>query len=263
MPPRLLAVFAHPDDESIASGGLLALAADAGAEVAVLCLTRGEAAEGAAGTPESRQRLAEIRTGELRAAARVLGITQLLVRDHPDGMLPWIDPAGLDADIQAALEEFRPDVVVTFGPDGLYWHPDHIAICERTTAIVERCGGAAPALYYVTIPPDQMSTASASGVLRGRAAWIVAGLDVPDAWGAYAAPPTLVVDTSRVAGRKATAIACHETQIAGGALDGLTETDAIRLLSVEHYGRTPGGPSTPAFIEAFGHAAAPVRVSPE
>lgn len=259
---RLLAVFAHPDDESIAAGGLLALAAEAGAEVAVLCLTRGDGADPHA-SPDTRQALAARRTEELTAAAAVLGVARLVVRDHQDGMLPWIETAALDADIRAALDEIGPDVVVTFGPDGLYWHPDHIAVCERTTAVVAGHGAGGPALYYVTSPPGQMRAVADAAAARGRASWIVRGLDVPDAWGAEAAPPTLVVDTRRVAGRKAAAIACHRSQIAGGALDGLTPADAEALLTLEHYRRVPGSPPAPSFIEAFGTPAPSIVPPPE
>lgn len=259
---RLLAVFAHPDDESIASGGLLALAAEAGAEVAVLCLTRGEGGDPHASS-EARQALAARREDELTEAATVLGVARVVVHGHQDGMLPWIDRAALDADIRAALDDLRPDVVVTFGPDGLYWHPDHIAVCERTTAVVAGRSEAGPALYYVTSPPGQMRAVADAAAARGRASWIVRGLDVPDAWGAHAEPPTLVVDTRRVAGRKAAAIACHRSQIQGGALDGLTPAHAEALLTLEHYRRAPGGPAAPSFIEAFGAPVPTIVPSPE
>ncbi len=96
--PTLLGIFAHPDDESLACGGLFARAAALGARVVVLSLTRGEA--GPAGAPDAHA-VAELgarRTAEFQAAARVLGASQALVRDHADGMLPWIEPAVLDAD---------------------------------------------------------------------------------------------------------------------------------------------------------------------
>src|SRR5688500_2419159 len=80
----LLAVFAHPDDESIACGGLLARCADLGAHVAVVCATAGEAGPGG-----GAEDLAKQRTDELRAAAAVLGISEIIMLGHADGMLPW------------------------------------------------------------------------------------------------------------------------------------------------------------------------------
>ena len=146
----LLAVFAHPDDESLACGGLLAWCAELGARVSILCATRGEMGRG------SGSDLSLVRTNELEAAARALGVSDVLVLDYEDGMLAWVEPAKLEADIRDATIRFRPDVVITFGHDGLYWHPDHIAIHERTTAAVAALGDTAPALYYVTMAPGRM-----------------------------------------------------------------------------------------------------------
>src|ERR671911_598751 len=89
----LLAVFAHPDDEALACGGLLAWCAALGARVSLLCTTRGEH-----GWPRGGD-IGATRTRELEAAARVLGVADIVVLDHEDGMLPWIDAASLEADI--------------------------------------------------------------------------------------------------------------------------------------------------------------------
>lgn len=251
----LLAVFAHPDDESLAAGGLLALAADAGARVEVLCLTRGEAADANA-DDESRRALGTQRTHELEAAAQVLGLAGLEVLDHADGMLPWVDPMRLESDIGRAIRRLRPAVVVTFGPDGLYWHPDHIAVCDRTTAAVAATTGHVPALYYATLPPGQMRRVADETRDRGGPGWIIRGLEDPDAFGALAAAPTLVADVSRVAGRKLAALACHRSQTAGGALDMLTASDAPRLFGIEHYHRAGVGADGPTFIDRFAVAGA-------
>lgn len=251
----LLAVFAHPDDESLASGGLLALAADAGATVTVLCLTRGEAAH--AGADEAaRQALARIRTREIHEAAAVLSVTDVEVLDHPDGMLPWVDPESLEVDIRRSLARLVPDVVVTFGPDGLYWHPDHIAVCERTTAVIAALPAPAPALYFVTIPPGQLRAVADEAGRRGANPWLVHGLDDPDAFGAMADPPSLVLDVRAVAPRKLAALGCHRSQTTGGAIDALTADDAPRLFGVEHYRRAAVGGTGPTFIDRF--AATPV-----
>ena len=71
-------------------------------------------------------------------------------------MLPWLDAARLEADIEAAIRRRRPEAVITFDEDGLYGHPDHVAVHERTTAVVEALDDPAPALYYVTMPPGAM-----------------------------------------------------------------------------------------------------------
>ena len=263
----LLGVFAHPDDESLACGGLLARCAALGAAVTLLCLTRGEGGPGletgedgdegeddedGAGTEARRRRLAALRTQELDAAIRVLGVSDLVVLDHADGMLPWIEAETIDADIRAALERLRPDVVITFGPDGLYWHPDHISVHERTTAVVAAAGDAAPALYYVTMPPGQMRAVAEHA---GVGAAVVPGLDHPDAFGALAEPPTLVIEAGAYAARKLAALKCHHSQFGASPIAGIADVDAARLLGTEHYRRAAVGRAGVTFLDQFGSSA--------
>ncbi len=141
----LLAVFAHPDDESFGVGGTLAKYAANGTRVVLVCATRGEVGEisdASLATPES---LAHVRENELRCAANTLGITDLLFLDYRDSGMDGT-PENLDphAFIQApphevveklvqVIREFQPQVVITFDPGGGYGHPDHIAISRYTT----------------------------------------------------------------------------------------------------------------------------------
>ena len=254
----LLGVFAHPDDESLACGGLLARCAALGVAVTLLCATRGEGGPGAEGggddadntdDAERRRQLAGVRTQELDAAIRVLGVSDLVVLDHADGMLPWIGTAALDTDICAAIERLRPDVVVTFGPDGLYWHPDHIAIHERTTAVIAAAGDAAPALYYVTMPPGQMRAVADHA---GLGAAVVPGLDNPDAFGAFAEAPTLVIEAGAYAARKLAALQCHHSQFDASPIAGIVAADAARLLGTEHFRRAGVGRAGVTFLDQFG-----------
>jgi LmbE family N-acetylglucosaminyl deacetylase len=245
----LLAVFAHPDDESVSCGALLAWCAQLGVRVSLLCATRGEQGPGPA------QALGEIRSRELEAAARVLGIADVVMLDYEDGMLPHVDAALLEADVSAAIRRVRPDVVLTFGEDGLYWHPDHIAVHERTTAAVAALGASAPALYYVTLPPGQMrAVTEAVAARRPGTPLRVLGVSDVDAFGSMAAPPTLVVDARAFAARKLAALRCHRTQIAGDALAMLSDADAARLLGTEHLRRAAVGSTGDAFVERFADA---------
>ena len=276
----LLAVFAHPDDESIASGGLLAWCAHLGAEVSLLCMTRGERGKGTRAGDVGRTR-----RRELEAAARALGIGTVTLLDHEDGMLPWLSSDMLRSGIEAEIRVRSPDVVLTFDADGLYWHPDHIAVHELTTAAVVALGDAAPALYYVTMPPGSMRAivdhaaaarlpigsasaspgndadpSSAPGVARRhppdtaerRTATSILGVADPDAFGSAAPEPTLVVNAGDFAGRKLAALACHASQFQGGALAFLSERDAPRLLAVEHYRRAGAGASGRTFLDELG-----------
>ena len=242
----LLAVFSHPDDESLASGGLLACCAARGAGVSLLCLSRGEAGRG-----PGPGNLGDIRENELRHAAAELGLSDVLLRTHPDGMLPWLPAGTLERDVRAAIVERRPDVVVTFGEDGLYWHPDHIATCEATRAAIATLDDSAPALFYVTMPPGQMrGVLDAAGPrLPAGARRDLLGIDQPDAFGAAAQPPTMVFHSGRFAERKLAALRCHRSQVAGGPFDHLDPAEAEALLGVEHYRRADVGSTAPAFIE--------------
>lgn len=251
----LLAVFAHPDDESLACGGLLAWCAALGVRVSLLCVTHGEHGPGHDREEGvSAPALGAIRAGELRAAARLLGIADLVVLDYEDGMLQWMEAARLEGDIRDAIQRLGPDVVITFGEDGLYWHPDHIAVHERTTTVVAGLGAEAPALYYVSIPPGSMRAVveHAAAGREGERHGGIFGVADPDAFGASAAAPTLVVDASDFAPRKLAAIRCHRTQLAGSALARVEARDAARLLGIEHYRRAGTGARGDAFIERFG-----------
>ena len=245
----LLAVFAHPDDESLACGGLLARCAERNVRVSLLCLTHGEHGPGHDG-----ERVRDTRARELEEAARVLGIRDVVLLDHEDGMLPWTDGARLERDILGAIRRFQPDVVVTFDEDGLYWHPDHIAVHERTTAVVAGLAPAAPALCYVSMPAGAMRVviddASRDPGRVGGTPGRILGVDA-DAFGSMAPAPTLVVEAGTFATRKLAALRCHRSQL-DGALDHVGERDAARLLGTEHYRRAKVGARDGIFLERFG-----------
>jgi len=232
----LLAVFAHPDDESIACGGLLALCAERGARVSLICATHGENNGGVRDEVWFEQR-----ARELREAAGILGISEVVLFEFRDGFLPWA--GDLSDRIEAEIRRLRPDVVVTFGKDGLYWHPDHIAICEATTAAVDALADEGPALYYVTMPPGQMrrvNDAVWGGEAEAGTLSPLLGVANPDAFGVAATPPSLVVDVSACAERKLAALKCHRSQIDGGAFARIDDHDAARFFDVEHFHRPPG-----------------------
>ena len=244
----LLAIFAHPDDESLACGGLLARCAAEGVRVSLLCMTRGE--HGPGGEPGV---LGAVRTRELQAAAGVLGIREVVVLEHEDGMLPWIDAGTLEGDILLAVRRARPDVVVTFDEDGLYGHPDHVAVHARTTAVVERLGAAGPALVYVSMPRGAMRELieATSGPKATTGGASLLGVPDPDAFGGFAPAPSFRLDVSDVAARKLAALRCHRTQVAGGPFDALEERDAPRLLGTECYRNARVGGTAPTVIEAL------------
>jgi LmbE family N-acetylglucosaminyl deacetylase len=132
---KLMCLIAHPDDESLGMGATLAKYAAEGVEVSVISATRGERGWGRDEReypgPEA---LGRIREGELLAAAEVLAVREVHFLDIMDGELDRVDQAEVVGKIVAHLRRIKPQVVVTFGPEGSYGHPDHIAICQLTHA---------------------------------------------------------------------------------------------------------------------------------
>lgn len=138
--PRLLAVFAHPDDETFCAGGTLAKHVAAGWEVMVVSATRGEAGQIRDPEAATRRTLGQVREREFYAACQRLGIRHARVLDYRDGTLHAVNPYELTGAVVGIIRAFRPKVVITFGPDGAYGHPDHIAIGAATTRAFEQAG---------------------------------------------------------------------------------------------------------------------------
>ena len=177
---RLLGVFAHPDDETFCAGGTFARYAEQGAEIMVVSATRGQAGQIRDAAVGTRQTIAAVREAELRLACERLGITRVRCLDHIDGTLADAEFPALVDEMAGVIGEFGPDVVITFGPDGGYGHPDHVTISAATTAACQRAAGAgpgpgraaagaarrAPRLYYRCFPPGDLL------VMEALAAWL-------------------------------------------------------------------------------------------
>lgn len=154
---KLMCILAHPDDESLGNGGILARYAAEGVETYLVTATRGER-----GWTDSErdypglEALGKRREAELRAAASVLGIHRVEFLDYIDGDLDQAPAAEVVAKIALHLRRVKPDVVVTFGPDGAYGHPDHVAIGQFTTAAIVKA--ASPnSLYSRDLTPHCVS----------------------------------------------------------------------------------------------------------
>jgi LmbE family N-acetylglucosaminyl deacetylase len=250
---RLLAVLAHPDDESLGTGGTLARYAAEAVETHLVTATRGERGRyrGERDGPlhPGRERLGEIREGELRAAARTLGVREVSLLGYGDGALDQADAREAIGRIAAHIRRVRPHVVITFGPDGAYGHPDHIAICQFTSAATvaaadpghgdDRVAAAlAPhavsKLYYMASPEEQSRlyedafrklTSHVDGVERDPPPW-------PD-W-----EITTRIDTRAHWATVWKAVSCHESQIAAyEKLAQLTAAEQERLWGTECYYR--------------------------
>ena len=153
---KLMCVLAHPDDESLGNGGILAKYAAEGVETYLVTATRGERGWfGNESDYPGLEALGKRREAELLAAVSMLGIRRVEFLDYLDGGLDQAHPAEAIAKIVGHIRRVKPDVVVTFGPDGAYGHPDHIAIGQFTTAaIVEAANTDAP--YHRDLPPHRV-----------------------------------------------------------------------------------------------------------
>ncbi|HEX7135320.1 MAG TPA: PIG-L deacetylase family protein [Iamia sp.] len=142
----ILSVWAHPDDETYLAGGLMAAAADAGHRVVCVSATAGEHGTDDPDTwpPE---RLGPVRRWEAAAAMAVLGVSEHRWMGLPDGTLADVDPVDGVAAIVALIEEVEPDTIVTFGPDGATFHPDHRTISAWVTEAWRATGGTARLLH--------------------------------------------------------------------------------------------------------------------
>ncbi len=237
----VLAIFAHPDDESLACGGTLARLADDGVRVVLLCASHGERGQSADPSVARGPELGRAREHELQQAAKVLGISDVILLDHPDGELRWANVEKLHEQIVQAITIYAPDVVITFDEDGLYWHLDHIGIHERTVTAVKSFGTAAPPLFFVTIPHGVMREVTDTAVANG---WVPPGSMLfgitPDAFGIATEPHSLTVNVMNWVPRKLAALRCHQTQMGpGNPFARLDLTDAMRWLAIEQFRRDP------------------------
>jgi len=251
---RLLAVTAHPDDESFGPGGTLALYAMRGVAVHLVCATRGEVGSAPAELMAGYASLADLRETELRCAAAHLGLASLTLLDYRDSGMPGTEdnrhPRALAAaDVHEVgsrlaqlIRQLRPQVVITSDPLGGYGHPDHIAVNRATLCAFDLAAdpsqdlGGLPAyapqkLYYHTFHRGALRLLVSVLPLIGRD---------PRHWGqnndidltAVAAvnyPIHARIDVRQAATAKQRASACHASQ--GGASGGRISRWTLRLLS--------------------------------
>jgi len=264
---RLLAVFAHPDDETFGPGGTLARYAASGVEVHYACATRGEAGEVAAESLNGYEDVAHLRTAEVECAARILGIQEVHFLGYRDSGMPGsednLHPKSLQqapdqeviGRIVALIRRLRPQVLITFDPHGGYGHPDHVKIHRVTTEAFyaapdperfpeqQKEQGLTPhqvqRLYYTAFPRRLLKF------------WLfylpLVGKD-PSRWGVnqdidlrqiaeWSQNITTQIDVRRHLKRKMEASACHLSQMAPMRDIWLPDWLRRRLMGVESFTR--------------------------
>lgn len=240
---KLMAVLAHPDDESLGAGGTLAKYAAEGVEVAIVTATRGDAGRfhgHRPGDPEhpGPAELANIREAELRAAAATLGVRTVSCLDYGDGRLDRANPAAVVPDIAWHVRRHRPDVVLTFAPDGAYGHPDHVAISQFTTAAMVAAADpdVAPPAGEKPLRPHAVSklyymawSESTWAAYQHAVTRLIATVDGVERqatpWPEWAI--TTAIDTRSVWPTVWRAVSCHQSQVAG--------YQSLKDLSPEHH----------------------------
>jgi len=227
----ILGVWAHPDDEAYLSAGTMAGAVDAGNRVVCVTATRGEkgSLDPVRWPPET---LAAVREAELAACLDVLGVREHVWLDYPDGGCADVPVDGAVARVAELIADVQPDTVLTFGPDGMTWRADHIAVGEWTTVAFQRAAPQGARLLYATKTP-------------GWADAFLAAVDadevmMSDQLPPVTAPEDLAVDV-RLSGpdleRKYKAMLCQPSQVEA-LLEPMGE-EAYRQFLVDEFFRLP------------------------
>lgn len=170
-PPKILAFFAHPDDETLVAP-MLARYAREGSEVTIVYATKGGLS-----APETDlepgEAIAELRSGEARCASQALGLEAPVLLDYGDGTLgartprPGRTTKALAAEIGSMIAERSPDIVLTWGPDGGYGHPDHRMVSAIVTEVVQAMpASGAPVLLYPGI-----RTGTVPDIVKASSPW--------------------------------------------------------------------------------------------
>jgi LmbE family N-acetylglucosaminyl deacetylase len=234
---RLLAVLAHPDDESFGPGGTLALYASRGVDVHLICATSGEAGEVQPELLEDYDHVQQLRLDELRCAAEILGLNDLHLLGYRDSGMPGspdnLHPEALAAApvdevagrITTLIRQIRPQVILTFDPQGGYRHPDHIAVHHATVSAFHAAGD--PSTFSDGLPPFRPQKLYYHVLSQRFLRWVVLILPLfrmdPRRWGRNA-DIDLVEITSQsypvharikirsVLDAKGKAAACHKSQ---------------------------------------------------
>ena len=215
---RLLAILAHPDDESLGFGGTLAKYANQGVETYLISATRGERGRfGDALESPGLEIVGKTRTQEVLAASKVLGIQKVYFLDYIDGDLDKAPASEAIEKIAAIIREIQPQVVLTFDPFGSYGHPDHIAISQLSMGAILTANSSASnnstwtvsKFYYLTWSPELMG---AYETAFKKMVFNVDGetrISIP--WPNWSI--TTKIDTAKYWKQVWEAINCHQTQI--------------------------------------------------
>lgn len=204
---RLVAVMPHPDDESYSTAGTLAISVKAGADVTLVCATRGEAGWVRGRPGLARADVAELRTAELHDACNAIGLPAPRFLDWADGEVDTLGSRRRLAELGAVIDELAPDVIITLADDGVYGHRDHIALTATCRQLV-----GTHRLLLADFPTGLFAPLARHFV--AQAPHLLSEDIEPDSLGLAPGMADLCIDIESVAGDKRCAIGCHESQLA-------------------------------------------------
>lgn len=228
--------MAHPDDESLGVGSTIAYYSRLGVEVSLICATRGERGRYFDEPSPGPTEVGKVRTQELMNAAKILGITNVHFLDYMDGDLDKSNPEEIIQRISILIQKISPHIVLSFGPDGGYGHPDHIAISQFAMAAVVDASKIVQVkkFYYMAWPEEHWEQyTKAFKKLQSKVDDKIR-LSVP--WPEWAI--TTRIDTTNIWETTWEAIQCHKTQLTGyGGLLTVSKDDHVKLWGVQEFYR--------------------------
>lgn len=218
----LLAIFAHPDDETFRCGGTLALLAQRGVRVHVLTFTTGQA--GSCGDPPicTPNELGAVRAEELVCACRVLGLERPILLDYSDGELSKVRQEEGVAHILAYIHSIRPQVLLTWPHHGLTGHPDHQAVSRWTLEAFQQPATASneelTALYALAVPSSLAKKLEMNQLHTMPDSEITVSVNIESVWE-----------------EKMKALYCHRTQIGETPIFTASEEKQRLFFGKEHF----------------------------
>ena len=256
----LLTLFAHPDDETFSTAGLMAATVGRGQPVTAISATRGEAGESAIAGLDDPERLGVVRERELREAMRQIGVSDVRLlgyrdsgmagapsADHPQAFIR-VPVESAASRLASHIRSVRPHLIVTFGPEGLYGHPDHLHMHHVARRAIEVAADPShkgrataepwqtPVLYFAAFPREDMLALfdRPNSPLRSLPEDARANLGTPRS------EITHRINIESWRESKRAAIAAHRTQTAeGGPLAGIPPEVIEWQLAAEYFVRAP------------------------
>jgi LmbE family N-acetylglucosaminyl deacetylase len=240
-----MAIFPHPDDETLGLGSTIARYASEGIETYLVCATHGERGWFESEGPDPGfEEVARIRTGELQRAADNLGLQEVTFLDYIDGDVDQANPEEIIRKLVMEIRRVRPEVIVTFAPDGGYGHPDHIALSQFTNGAIVCAADASfqdglsshrvAKLYYMVDSVEIVRAANESfgglrmeidGVIRHHVGW--------EHW-----QITTVLNNQKVMDKVQKAIQCHKSQLSGyGPIGEMSVIELAKLFGTGYFYR--------------------------